>query len=156
MIELIANSPSLNVEVEAKDGKVKKVILSLPKKSGFYLTCADKDIAAELYTWLKAYSQGKLLPIPDAIDYEEAPAFTHSVWEELQKLLFGKTASYAEIAARLSNPKAARAVGNACGNNPYPLFIPCHRVLRAGSKIGGFAFGAEVKRRLLNFEGINV
>jgi len=70
------------------------------------------------------------------------------------KIKFGRTQSYGELAAAIGNPKAVRAVGGACGANPIPVLVPCHRVLAANQKIGGFSSGLEWKRKLLGREGI--
>jgi methylated-DNA-[protein]-cysteine S-methyltransferase len=66
---------------------------------------------------------------------------------------FGRTATYGEIARRIGNPHAARAVGNALGSNPIPVVIPCHRVVRAGGSMGGYGGGPDRKRALLTLEG---
>ena len=80
--------------------------------------------------------------------------FQKSVWNALQKISFGKTKSYGEIAAAIGNPKVVRAVGGACGANPVPVLVPCHRVLAANNKLGGFSGGLDWKRSLLKREGI--
>lgn len=80
--------------------------------------------------------------------------FQKSVWRELKKISPGTTKSYGEIAQAIGKPKAVRAVGGACGANPLPLFVPCHRVLAANQKIGGFSSGLDWKRKLLAHEGI--
>jgi len=82
--------------------------------------------------------------------------FQKSVWREMQKIPAGQTMSYGEIARAIGKPKAVRAVGGACGANPIPVFVPCHRVLAANNKIGGFSSGLDWKRKLLAREGINV
>jgi O-6-methylguanine DNA methyltransferase len=82
--------------------------------------------------------------------------FQRSVWHQLRQIPLGKTASYAEVGQRIGNPGATRAVGGACGANPIPLIIPCHRVLGANQTLGGFSGGLEWKRRLLAIEGITV
>jgi O-6-methylguanine DNA methyltransferase len=82
--------------------------------------------------------------------------FQKSVWAALRKIALGKTRSYGEIAAAIGRPKAVRAVGGACGANPIPVLVPCHRVLAANKKIGGFSGGLEWKRDLLQREGIAV
>jgi methylated-DNA-[protein]-cysteine S-methyltransferase len=82
--------------------------------------------------------------------------FQKSVWRQLQKISSGKTKSYGEIAQAIGKPKAVRAVGGACGANPIPVLVPCHRVLAANKKIGGFSGGLDWKRDLLNREGIKV
>jgi O-6-methylguanine DNA methyltransferase len=80
--------------------------------------------------------------------------FRRMVWAEMQRIPRGKTASYAELARRIGQPNATRAVGGACGANPVPLIIPCHRVLAAGQRLGGFSGGLDWKRKLLAVEGI--
>jgi O-6-methylguanine DNA methyltransferase len=82
--------------------------------------------------------------------------FQKSVWNELRKIPAGKTKSYGEIARTIGKPKAVRAVGGACGANPIPVLVPCHRVLAANGKIGGFSGGLERKRELLKREGVKV
>jgi AraC family transcriptional regulator, regulatory protein of adaptative response / methylated-DNA-[protein]-cysteine methyltransferase len=81
-------------------------------------------------------------------------AFQKSVWSALRKISAGKTKSYGEIAAAIGRPKAVRAVGGACGANPVPVLVPCHRVLAANNKLGGFGGGLDWKRSLLKREGI--
>ena len=77
--------------------------------------------------------------------------FQKKVWKELLKIPAGETRSYKEIAAAIGKPKAIRAVANACGKNPYPVKIPCHRVIRSDGKIGGYSArgGKATKRNLL-------
>ena len=79
--------------------------------------------------------------------------FQQSVWTALQKIPFGKTNSYGEIAAKVRKPNAARAIGQAVGRNPICLVIPCHRVIASDGGIGGFAFGVKTKRSILSLEG---
>jgi methylated-DNA-[protein]-cysteine S-methyltransferase len=80
--------------------------------------------------------------------------FQKSVWRVMQKISLGKTKSYGEVAQAIGNPKAVRAVGGACGANPIPVLVPCHRILAANNKLGGFGGGLEWKRSLLKREGI--
>lgn len=82
--------------------------------------------------------------------------FQKSVWREMLKIASGKTKSYGEIAEAIGKPGAVRAVGGACGANRIPVFVPCHRVLAANKKIGGFSGGLHWKRRLLEREGVMV
>ena len=82
--------------------------------------------------------------------------FQKSVWSAMRKISLGKTKSYGEIAAAIGHPKAVRAVGGACGANPVPVLVPCHRVLAANQKLGGFSSGLEWKRSLLKREGIDL
>ncbi|GLR65293.1 MULTISPECIES: methylated-DNA--[protein]-cysteine S-methyltransferase [Marinospirillum] len=79
-------------------------------------------------------------------------AFQLAVWSALLEIPKGKTLSYAQLAAALGKPKAVRAVGTACGANPIPFLVPCHRVLRSDGSLGGFAFGLTMKQQLLERE----
>jgi O-6-methylguanine DNA methyltransferase len=88
------------------------------------------------------------------LDLSGGTLFQQNVWRALQKIHRGKTRSYGEIARQIGKPKAVRAVGGACGANPIPIFIPCHRVLAANGKPGGFSAGLNWKRKLLAREGI--
>jgi O-6-methylguanine DNA methyltransferase len=82
--------------------------------------------------------------------------FQKSVWNALQRISLGRTRSYGEIARAIGKPKAVRAVGGACGANPVPVLVPCHRVLAANKKLGGFSGGLDWKRSLLKREGISL
>ncbi|HEX6985171.1 MAG TPA: methylated-DNA--[protein]-cysteine S-methyltransferase [Planctomycetaceae bacterium] len=79
-------------------------------------------------------------------------AFQRQVWEALRAIPPGKTSTYSEIARRIGRPNAVRAVGNACGANPVAPLIPCHRVLASDGTLGGYGFGLERKRALLERE----
>lgn len=80
--------------------------------------------------------------------------FQKKVWEELMKIPFGEYVSYGEIASAIGKPGASRAVGTAVGKNPIAYFIPCHRVLAAGGGIGGYYWGTEVKKRIMEWEKV--
>jgi O-6-methylguanine DNA methyltransferase len=77
--------------------------------------------------------------------------FQQKVWLEMMKIPFGQTRSYKQIAAAIGRPRAYRAVANACGRNPFPIIIPCHRVVATGG-IGGFSLGLALKKQLLKLE----
>ena len=78
--------------------------------------------------------------------------FQKSIWQELINIPYGETRTYKDIAQKISNPKALRAVGTAIGKNPFFIIIPCHRVSRSDGKMGGFAYGLDVKEKLLDLE----
>ena len=82
----------------------------------------------------------------------EGTAFQRGVWRKLQEIPYGETISYGELARRVGNPKAARAVGSANGANPLPIVIPCHRVIAGDGSLGGFGGGLPTKQTLLNLE----
>ena len=90
------------------------------------------------------------------LDLRTGTEFQQRVWAALRRIGFGQTKAYAEIAAEVGSPKATRAVGGACGANPIPLLIPCHRVLASGGKLGGFSGGLPWKKRLLALEGVTL
>ena len=89
-----------------------------------------------------------------ALDEDGLPAFDRAAWAVARTVPPGETITYGQIAARLGDPNAARAVGRAMGANPFPIIVPCHRVLGADGRMGGFsaAGGVEAKARLLSIE----
>lgn len=99
--------------------------------------------ASGFFQWLE-----KRFPI---IGTPEGTEFQRAVWNEMLKIPRGQTRTYGEIAAAIGRPQAVRAVGSACGANPIPLFIPCHRVV-AQNGLGGFGSGLPWKRFLLQQE----
>ena len=82
----------------------------------------------------------------------EGTEFQRNVWRNLQDIPYGETISYGELAKRVGNPKASRAVGAANGQNPIPIVIPCHRVIGANGKLTGFGGGLPTKEALLALE----
>jgi len=78
--------------------------------------------------------------------------FQNRVWKALSEIPFGQTVAYKDIAKRIKNPKAVRAVGTANGKNPFCIIVPCHRVIAADGSIGGYGGGISVKRQLLEIE----
>jgi len=80
--------------------------------------------------------------------------FSTKVLKQTCKIPRGKVATYSVLAAKLGTPRAARAVGTALANNPFPIIIPCHRVVRADGGLGGFGGGLKMKRELLDREGV--
>lgn len=93
---------------------------------------------------------GQLPPL----DWTGKTDFQRSVWQALLKIAPGQTKSYGEIARVIRKPKAVRAVGGACGANPIPVLVPCHRVLAANCRLGGFSGGLDWKISLLAREGV--
>ena len=101
---------------------------------------------------LKEYFAGKRQAF--SIDIKpDGTAFQLGVWRALRKVPYGKTISYGELAKKVGNPNASRAVGAANGANPIPIIIPCHRVIGAGGDLIGFGGGLETKEFLLKLEG---
>lgn len=100
---------------------------------------------------LQEYFEGKRQTFDLKLDPVGTP-FQKKVWSELQKIPFGKTLAYKDIAKKIHNPKAVRAVGTANGKNPFCIIIPCHRVIAADGTLGGYAGGLEMKKYLLDLE----
>jgi len=86
----------------------------------------------------------------------ETSPFYKKTLVEVSKIPYGKTVSYSQIAQKLNNPKATRAVGTANARNPLPIIIPCHRIIAKNGKLGGYAGGLKMKKYLLDFERENL
>ena len=117
----------------------------------------DRRHNDKLERQLDEFFEGRRQRFELEVDLSRVAPFTRAVLETTAALPFGGTDTYGGIAAKLGTPRAARAVGNALGSNPVPIVVPCHRVLAAGGKIGGYArglsYGLDIKRKLLGIEG---
>ena len=84
----------------------------------------------------------------------EGTNFQRTVWKEISKIPYGETRTYKDLAIAIGKPNSSRAVANACGKNPYPVIIPCHRVIRSDGKLGGYSGvgGIKRKQKLLDME----
>ncbi|MGA3132082.1 MAG: methylated-DNA--[protein]-cysteine S-methyltransferase [Terracidiphilus sp.] len=100
---------------------------------------------------LGEYFAGKRTSFSVSIDFR-GTSFQKNVWDALLAIPFGETRTYGELARRLGNPNASRAVGAATGKNPISIIVPCHRVIGSTGKLTGFAGGLETKARLLTLE----
>ena len=100
---------------------------------------------------IMAYLEGKRQLLDFPIRMVGTP-FQQRVWHALQQIPYGTTRTYGAIAAEIGNPRASRAVGMACNKNPLLLIVPCHRVVGAGGKLTGFAYGTDAKQWLLELE----
>jgi methylated-DNA-[protein]-cysteine S-methyltransferase len=111
----------------------------------------DDALFREAADQLRAYFAGELTEFDLRLATGGAP-FQQRVWAELQKIPYGSTISYGELARRIGSPKASRAVGAANGSNPISIIIPCHRVIGSNGKLTGYGGGIERKKFLLEFE----
>ena len=103
---------------------------------------------------IKRYLNGGPDPrLPTVLPSE---GFQARVWRQIARIPHGQVRSYARVAKDIRKPLAARAVGQACGRNPVPLLIPCHRVVASDHRIGGFTGGLDIKRKLLALEGVDL
>ena len=108
-----------------------------------------KKLAREL----DQYFDGTPVRFSVPLDTTGATEFRRSVWTELTRIPYGRTKSYADVAAAVGNPRAARAVGTANKCNPIPILVPCHRVICSDGSPGGYNSGLGIKRSLLELEG---
>jgi methylated-DNA-[protein]-cysteine S-methyltransferase len=138
--------------IEGTDGGVTRIYLPHEKRT------ASRGLApapvAEAATQLEEYFAGTR----QSFDVHLAPApstsFQHDVWEALQSIPYGQVRTYGDIAESVNRPRAHRAVGNANHANPWPIVVPCHRVV-ATNGLGGYGGGDKVKRYLLGIEGVS-
>jgi methylated-DNA-[protein]-cysteine S-methyltransferase len=105
---------------------------------------------------LQRYADGKPVHWRIPIDLSAGTDFQQSVWRALTEIPRGETRSYGWVAKRVGKPGASRAVGTACGANPVPVVVPCHRVIASDGSIGGFGGGLPMKRRLLALEAMSL
>jgi methylated-DNA-[protein]-cysteine S-methyltransferase len=152
--------PSVTVEFSIQDSAIVDIKLQVNTKN--YLEWqikADRkesQIEKAINSWMKNYSEQKDSKLNLPLDFQKITPYTLLVLEQIGRIKFGKTFSYKDLAKLTGKPKAARAVGNACGKNPFALVIPCHRVLASDGSIGGYSGDPKVKEILLKYEGIEL
>jgi len=108
-------------------------------------------LTVEVVRQLKEYFWGERKRFSIPLDQSLGTPFQIEIWREMERIPFAETVSYGELAERIGRPKAARAVGQACHRNPWPLVLPCHRVVARQGE-GGYALGLTSKRFLLAHE----
>ncbi|MCL2047321.1 MAG: methylated-DNA--[protein]-cysteine S-methyltransferase [Defluviitaleaceae bacterium] len=140
------NSPLGRLFIYANGGFITHIVMrSLP------LDCGDTNVLLQCKQELNAYFARQLREFTVPIK-ASGTAFRARCWQELQKIPYGETISYGELAKRISQPTAARAVGGAIHHNPISIIIPCHRVIGASGGLTGYAGGLDMKRGLLDIE----
>ncbi len=154
--------PKLAVICKATENSLEEVKLEPASSFSFNIRGASSELKNFLEDWIAGYLAGNPTPFEMkstartnrefSLSLHSGTLFQKEVWRRLATIPFGQTLSYAQVAGDIGKPKGARAVGNACHNNRWLLLIPCHRVIHADGKIGGFAFWIEIKKRLLDFE----
>ncbi|MHC4408026.1 MAG: methylated-DNA--[protein]-cysteine S-methyltransferase [Planctomycetota bacterium] len=145
----IVDSPAGPISFATDEDAVTGIWLGKRRKADPRL----QGLARETRNQLRAYLKGDnhAFDLPLAFDL---PAFTARVLAEVESIAWGESRSYGEIALLVGSPGAARAVGQAMGANPLPIVIPCHRVVAASNRLGGFGGGLKWKRWLLDHEGV--
>ncbi|NLE07871.1 MAG: methylated-DNA--[protein]-cysteine S-methyltransferase [Dehalococcoidales bacterium] len=116
----------------------------------------SENLMPELIDLLKRYFKGERVAFDVKLDFSGATDFQRRVWQAARRIPYGESRSYGWVAAQAKNPRASRAAGNALGRNPFPVIVPCHRVIAGDGTIGGFSSGLAMKRRLLALESIRV
>ncbi|WP_299979578.1 methylated-DNA--[protein]-cysteine S-methyltransferase [Desulfobacula sp.] len=121
-----------------------------PEKDWIY----KEELFLEAIDQLEAYFKGELTRFDLELNVQGTD-FQKKVWQELVKIPYGETISYGDLAKRIGNPNASRAVGMANGKNPVSIIVPCHRVIGKNGSLTGFGGGLEVKKNLLELEKKN-
>jgi len=162
------DKPLYRLTIPTADGEFKAVYsdrglvsLSFPKVTGAGRQAGlGKDVPEQVRRWHQTATRALIRalvakepgPLPP-LDVSAGTEFQQRVWRELGRIPLGGTRSYGEVARAIGGPKSLRAVGQACGANPIPVLVPCHRVLAANHRLGGFSGGLDWKTRLLGREG---
>jgi len=115
----------------------------------------DPEALRPFTSQVEAYLKGNLNHFDIPLHLQGTP-FQKRVWSELTKIPFGETRSYQDIAKAVGSPSASRAVGSACGKNPIPIVVPCHRVISKSGGLGGYSGGLDLKKALLEIEGSTI
>ena len=148
------NSPLDVLEIQLKAGRIYSIskVRKIKKNSStkYHNKHASKTMSIML-SFLNDYFSGNQTKNKELPLFPRGTVFQRKVWRYLQKIPYGETNTYAEIAKKVGSSGAARAVGSACAQNPYLILVPCHRVV-AQKGLGGFALGLSKKRWLLNHE----
>lgn len=151
----VIDSPYGLLTLVATDGKLSGLYMTgqrhRPPEESFGDRDAAPAIFGETVRQLESYFAGELMEFDLELSLAGTP-FQRSVWAMLQQIPYGETWSYGELAERLGNPAASRAVGLANGKNPVGIVVPCHRVIGAAGSLTGYGGGLDRKRRLLAFE----
>lgn len=133
--------------------KEKVVYIDWTKQSPQFRTQMD-SVERQVADEILAYLEGRLKKLTFPYELTDGTPFQRQVWKAIQSIPYGQVATYGDLALKIGNPKAVRAVGGACGKNPILIRIPCHRVV-AKSGLGGFSSPMELKKVLLDIEGFS-
>lgn len=145
------NTPIGKIGIIEEKNAITNILFKVPQNIEEY-TIKETDTIKETNKELQEYFNGNRKKFNINIK-PKGTEFMQEVWKELQKIPYGKTKSYKEIAKAINNEKAVRAVGMANNKNPIPIIIPCHRVIGSNGKLVGYAGGIGIKEFLLELEG---
>jgi methylated-DNA-[protein]-cysteine S-methyltransferase len=146
VIYRVLDSPVGGLLLARDDAGLRSIEFIGPAEAGPYVPAFD-DVASQLEEYFEGKRREFDLPLaPDGT------AFQQRVWRALLDIPYGQTISYGELASRIGNKSASRAVGLANGSNPLPIVIPCHRVIGSNGKLTGYGGGLPIKQQLLALE----
>jgi methylated-DNA-[protein]-cysteine S-methyltransferase len=132
-------------------------LLARIKKEFPEVIAKEQKIPGKIATQIAEFYSGKKIKFDlSLLNLKKLSGFSAKVLKESCKIPYGKVATYSGLAVKVGSPRAARAVGTALANNPFPLIIPCHRVVRSDRTLGGFGGGLRMKKELLQREGVAV
>lgn len=149
---VVADEDSLCAATFVQPGSEQAARAVLGHRLGSVIVDDEHPVLHQTRRQLAAYFKGKRRAFTLPLELDGTP-FQCRVWDALRHIPYGHTVSYGEIARRIGRPTASRAVAQACGANPLPLVIPCHRVVASDGSLGGFSAGLHRKRKLLALEG---
>lgn len=149
---LVAETPKGIVRIAFESEDFDAVVEELAREVSPRIVHAEQHLQL-VVNHFDAYFHGYVHEFFVDADLSMSKGFRRQVLEELQRIPYGETRSYRDIAVAVGNPKAVRAVGSACATNPVPFIVPCHRVLRSDGGIGNYLGGTESKRKILEVEG---
>ena len=148
---LLAKTPRGLVRVGLPNQDADELLVDLARRVSPRVLEAPAELD-ETRRELDLYFEGKLRDFDLPLDWQLSDGFRLRVQRAIAGIPYGETRSYTEVAARAGNERAVRAAGTACGRNPIPVVVPCHRVLRSGGALGGYGGGLPMKQALLRLE----
>ncbi len=144
-LALLASEEGLRQVIHCK---TRPELVFAMKTKADYAPIKLTDISASVLAFLK----GDIMHLDIPLDHSGGTELQQNVWAALQEIPYGERISYTELAGNVGKSRAVRAVASACGANPTPLVVPCHRVVSKDGGLGGFAWGLDKKEWLLNME----
>lgn len=153
MYKKVMNSPVGKIEIIEENEKIVELNIYNEERNQKKNNIIEKDtkLLLEVEKQLREYFEGKRIKFEISLN-PKGTEFMKKVWKELLNIPYGETRTYKEIAEKIGNSKASRAVGMANNKNPIPIIIPCHRVIGSNNKLVGYALGLDMKQYLLDLE----
>ena len=153
MYKKVMNSPVGKIEIIEENEKLIELNIYNEERNEKKNNIIEEDtrLLLEVEKQLKEYFKGKRTKFEIPLN-PKGTEFMKKVWKELLKIPYGETKTYKEIAEKIGDSKASRAVGMANNKNPIPIIIPCHRVIGSNNKLVGYALGLDIKQYLLDLE----